>query len=94
MQSTLRTRPAPREIQTENLSVLRPANRGSTACFHLESVLVTAGEMRVNGFSLPAIGEEAPVKCPEEEVKEQLGGSKLLLEELKVACWCAHDCGL
>lgn len=34
MPSTLRTRPAPRDIHTEYCSVLRPARRGSLSCFH------------------------------------------------------------
>lgn len=33
--STLSTRPAPREIHTENLNRLSGANRASEACFHL-----------------------------------------------------------
>lgn len=34
MPSTLRTRPAPRDIHTEYCNVLRPARRGSLSCFH------------------------------------------------------------
>lgn len=35
MASTLNTRPAPRENQTEYCNLLRPARRASDACFHL-----------------------------------------------------------
>lgn len=38
--STDRFRPAPRESQTENVSVLSPANLGSDACFHLQHVSI------------------------------------------------------
>lgn len=34
MVSTERTSPAPLDVQTENVSVLRPASRASAACFH------------------------------------------------------------
>jgi hypothetical protein len=39
-----KTSPAPRESHTENVSVLRPARRGSAACLYLFSELVLVAE--------------------------------------------------
>lgn len=79
MQSTLRTKPAPREIHTENLSVLRPASLGSTACFHLDKSWLVMRRFRRIVFNSPSIGKDTPVKRPEKKVIEQFARYKLLL---------------
>lgn len=93
--STLKTKPAPRDIQTEYWSVLRPARRGSAACFHLlayqpasrQQLLTTAS---TRGKCVPSISEDAPVEYPKKEMEEQFRWRELLLqqcEERHLADW-------
>lgn len=79
MQSTLRTRPAPREIHTENLSVLRPASLASAACFHLYQSVMNHEFVHDYSLNLPTIGKNTPVKPPEKKVEEEFTSGKLLL---------------
>lgn len=91
--STLRTRPAPLEIHTENFRVLRPARRSSAACLYLRWKLAKASDKEEDKKAarcIPSISENSPVKSPEQKVKAELLGRKLLTDQLDV-CRRAHD---
>lgn len=85
--SKLNTRPAPREIQTENWRPLRPARRGSDACLYLQSRQRPEAHSGVGykGATVPSIAEQEKVNAPENEVEGQFWNSKLLLDQRGVA---------
>ena len=72
-QSKAKTRPAPRENHTENLSVLRPASRTSCICLILKSLLAIIDiNLEVQrAVILPSKGKQTPMtskpKYPEEK---------------------------
>ncbi len=84
MPSTVRTRPAPREIQTEYCSVFRPASLGSLSCLYLYRLLATTGTQIRGprpGHSIPSKREQAPVDTPEDKGEEKLRRLQLLQEK-------------
>lgn len=85
--SKLNTRPAPREIQTENWRPLRPASRGSDACLYLQSRQhpESTAAWRKKGKTIPSKTEQEKVDAPENEVEGQFRNSKLLLNQRGVA---------
>lgn len=84
--SKLNTRPAPREIQTENSSPLRPASRGSDACLYLSfrQHPEWTGE-REGVRAIPSKTKQEKVDGPKYDVEGQFRYSKLLLDQRAVA---------
>ena len=94
MPSKLRTKPAPRDIHTENFSVLRGANLGSDTCLYLKVDAVSnlspslpinrKGIDRSSGldktFYVPSESKDAPVQAPEPKVEPNLSPCELLLQ--------------
>lgn len=85
--SKLNTRPAPREIQTENSSPLRPASLGSDACLYLPLGQHPGhtGERERGTRAIPSIAEQEEMDGPKYEVEGQFRDSKLLLDQRAVA---------
>ena len=71
MVSTDKTRPAPREIQTENWRALRGARRASPCCFHLQLCQRDERTFKERG-NLPSNAEYGPVETPKEKVESEL----------------------
>jgi hypothetical protein len=77
--STERTRPAPRDIQTENVRVFSPASLGSSCCNFLPTISIYKGTSETKAYS-PSQREEADVEAVEEDVEQQFGPLSLRLE--------------
>lgn len=74
-------RPAPLDIQTENVSKLRPANFGSEACLYLEMVSI-APSIR-NPEYLRSEAEHCKVTAMKEQIEEQLRTPEVRLHEVQ-----------
>jgi hypothetical protein len=77
-----RTRPAPREIQTDHFRVFKAASRSSFACLILSTVRIWQRGRRPRRHS-PTHCEKSPMNTPEHEMEEQFTRSKLLLYQSK-----------
>jgi hypothetical protein len=67
--STDKARPAPRDIQTEKVRVLRPESLGSSCCFFLSQDIST--ELVLFGdFGSPSESEESYMKAMEQEIEQ------------------------
>jgi hypothetical protein len=75
MVSTDKTRPAPREIQTENWRALRGARRISPCCFHLQSCQLGDREGEMNRAYHP-IANNAQWKPQKTKLKASFRGAK------------------
>jgi hypothetical protein len=76
--STLNTRPAPREIHTENVNVFRPANLASDACKYLDARLVLCECVELDSY-LPSDDKQSHMQPPKQKIKDQLGRRKVRL---------------
>src|SRR5262245_51326154 len=76
--SAASAKPAPRDIQTEKVSLLSGANRESVICFHLKWPSAQAYKHQEISF-VPAKGKQSRVKSVKKDVKYNLRRAEVRL---------------